>query len=169
VGVSTDAAGELAATRMAVTRMEPLAFRCHVGGSQGAWDSFMCFHVVLPVIVGPVHRYQRCQYAHSSERCPKRQPWTSCCIRHYKPGNTGGKQWVGKKYYTEAQRIEGRRKRQHEYYAAHRETIAAARAARSKRLAARKLFAVPQTAGKAIEPGTVLFRGAESDTRVRGK
>ena len=65
------------------------------------------------------------------------------------------------KYRTETERIEARRKRQHEYYVAHRETIAVERAARSKRRAERmrhrELFRMPQTAGKAIEPGTVFF------------
>ena len=74
-----------------------------------------------------------------------------------------------KKYHTETQRQEGRRKRQRQYYAAHRETIAVARAARSKRRAERKLLAVPQTAGKAIEPGTVLFsESAAAPIRPRG-
>ena len=66
-----------------------------------------------------------------------------------------------KKYHTETQRQEGRRKRQREYYAAHRETISAKRAKRSReraeRMRERELLRVPQTAGKAIEPGTVLF------------
>jgi hypothetical protein len=60
------------------------------------------------------------------------------------------------KYRTESERIEGRRKRRREYYAAHRETISAQRAARSKRRAERmrqrELLRVPQTAGKAINP-----------------
>ena len=75
-----------------------------------------------------------------------------------------------KKYYTEAQRIEARRKRQRAYYAAHRETILAKRAKRGReraeRMRERRLLAVPQTAGKAIEPGTVLFSGTESDTSL---
>jgi hypothetical protein len=69
-----------------------------------------------------------------------------------------------KKYHTETQRQEGRRKRQREFYAAHRETISAKRAKRSRERAERKLLAVPQTAGKAIEPGTVFF----VDTATRG-
>ena len=52
------------------------------------------------------------------------------------------------KYRTETEPIEARRKRQREYYVAHRETIAVERGA---------LFRVPQTAGKAIEPGAFFI------------
>ena len=57
---------------------------------------------------------------------------------------------------TESERREARRKRQREYYAAHRETISAQRTKhrreRAERMRERKLLSVPQMASKAINP-----------------